>query len=388
LPAKLLHTADVLLDTCYAPLALAPALAQRRRTALRMVLQRMLKHAKDERADALLIAGGLFDGPWVTRDTIAFVRETFAAAAPLPIFIAPGQQDPFGSSSPYAAPWPENVVIFRKREWQSFPVPGAPVVVHGRAVLDGQPGPLDFSGLECPDDGRVHVALAHGWAGMLPAAALPNAVRFEPEQAAVDGLHYLALGGHHATMPLHGAGQVTAYYSGAPEPHNFEETGPHFFLQVSAEQGHGGRPQISVHPVASALTQFASYTLDCAQYYSADQLLRAIRGLAAEGVETLARVRLQGNPPVAVREELPGMHALAADAFAHLELSLPPAGASQLDALARENTSLGLFVQRLGKAVADAPTAQKKAQMTRALEAGVAAFRGEQEPLPSIEEAS
>jgi hypothetical protein len=388
LSAKLIHTADLLLDACYAGQGLSPALSRDRRARLREVLQRIVDYARANKADALLVAGGLFDAAWVTRETVAFARDVFAAAAPLPVFLAPGAADPLGPASPYAQPWPENVTVFSRREWQAVPVPGAPVVVHGRAAVEPLADRLDFSTLVCPDDGKAHVALAHGRASALPGEAATGPLQFNTDAVHVDGLHYLALGGHHATLPVHGMGGVTAYYSGAPEPHGFDETGPHFFLDITLEEGRGRAPQLSVHPVASASTQFGSYTLDCGKYFSLDQLVRGLRGLAAEGTDTLARVKLHGLVQPAVREGMGQLFELSQDAFSLLELTLPPASATHLEQLAKENTSLGIYVQRLLATAADAPTSERRAHVTRAIEAGVAAYRGEVEPLPQVEDLS
>lgn len=386
--AKLIHTADLLLDTCYAPLALSPALARQRRARLREVLQRIVEHAREVKADAILVAGGLFDSAWVTRETVAHARDLFAGVSPLPVFIAPGASDPLGPASPYAQPWPDNVTVFTRREWQAVPVPGAPVVIHGIAATEPLAERLDFSRLVCPDDGKIHVALAHARASSLPGDSATAPLRFETDAVQTDGLHYLALGGHHATLPVHGMVGITAYYSGAPEPHSYEESGPHFFLEVTAEEGRGRMPHLSVHPVASAATQFGSYTLDCGKYFSMDQMLRGLRGLATEGVETLARVKLHGLVQPAVRDGLNQLHELSADAFASLELTLPPVPPGHLDQLARENTSMGIYVQRLLLAANDAPSAQRRAQIMRALDAGVAAYRGEVEALPAVEDLS
>lgn len=386
MPTKLIHTADLLLDTCYASLALSPTMARKRRARLREVLQRIVAYTRDAKADALLIAGGLFDAAWVTRETVAFARDVFAGIAPVPVYITPGATDPIAPASPYAQPWPENVTIFSRDEWQSIAVPGAPVVIHGIAATEPLRERLDFSRLSCPDDGKAHVALAHGRAPSLPGEQAGGPLRFDTETLPAGGVHYLALGGHHATLPLHGVQGLTAYYSGAPEPHSYHESGPHFFLEVNIEEGRGRSPQISAHPVASAATQFGSYTLDCGKYFSTDQLLRALRGLAAEGVETLARVQLHGLVQPAVRDGLNQLYELSSDAFEQLHLALPTAPMEQMDQLSRENTSMGIFVQRMLQAASDAASAQRQAQVMRALEAGVAAYRGEAEPMPPVEE--
>ena len=80
---KIVHFADLHLDSAFAWLGATGDAARRRRQALRDVLRAIVKLARDEGADALFCGGDLYEGERVTQDTAAFLRDTFASLAPI-----------------------------------------------------------------------------------------------------------------------------------------------------------------------------------------------------------------------------------------------------------------------------------------------------------------
>ena len=73
---RILHFADLHLD---APFAWAgPETARLRRRNRRETLTRILQLADEERVDAVLCAGDLFEHERFTPDTVTFLRESFA----------------------------------------------------------------------------------------------------------------------------------------------------------------------------------------------------------------------------------------------------------------------------------------------------------------------
>src|SRR6185436_20063981 len=127
---RIVHTADIHLDMCFSPLGLPAGFGNRRRQSLRDVFRRVVRRAGEWPADALLIAGDLFEADRVSRDTIAFLVSEFRAIPQVPVFIAPGNHDPFTPASPYATEqWPKNVTIFRSASWESVPVHGGALTV-------------------------------------------------------------------------------------------------------------------------------------------------------------------------------------------------------------------------------------------------------------------
>src|SRR5688500_18645584 len=110
---KLIHTVALHLDCSFAAVGMRPGHGNRRRQGLREVFSAILRRAHEWPADAVLISGDLFEQERVTRDTLSFLREAFESIRPIPVFIAPGNQDPYTASSPYAVePWPANVYLF------------------------------------------------------------------------------------------------------------------------------------------------------------------------------------------------------------------------------------------------------------------------------------
>ena len=91
---RLIHTSDIHLDRSYSSEGFPPRLGNRRRQGLRQVFQKIMERASAWPADAVLIAGDLFDREYVSRDTVSFLHESFSRLAPIPIFIAPGNHDP------------------------------------------------------------------------------------------------------------------------------------------------------------------------------------------------------------------------------------------------------------------------------------------------------
>ena len=129
---KLIHTADIHLDASFAASGLPLGFGNRRRQALRRVFERILTRAQAWPADAVLIAGDLYDHRRISRDTIAFLREQFERIRPIPILIAPGNRDPFTPASPYASEaWPANVFIFGEPRWTAHELHHVPLTVHG-----------------------------------------------------------------------------------------------------------------------------------------------------------------------------------------------------------------------------------------------------------------
>ena len=97
---KLALIADVHLDAQFGQF---PAdVARRRRQAIRDTLSAAVARAISDGAEALLVAGDLYehDRISVSPDTRNFLRDQFAELHPVPVFIAPGNHDWLGPAEP------------------------------------------------------------------------------------------------------------------------------------------------------------------------------------------------------------------------------------------------------------------------------------------------
>ncbi len=388
---KLIHTADTHLDTLFAEPGMPADYGARRRRQLRECFAKLVTHALNTRADALLVAGDLYDAGRVTRDTVNFLREQFERAAPLPVLIAPGNRDPFTADSPYAVEsWPSNVVIFGDPEWRVWEARDIPLTVHGIGFADRDPSASDFMRLRVPRDGRIHAALAHGTAEghLSPPHAEPRGM-FSLAEIIQPGLNYVALGHAHIMRALAREPGMQAWYCGPPEGHGFDECGHTGFLEVVVEPAaDGGPPAVSISPMTTAGVFFSMETVDAsaagdAAAAAAEACERMLA--AAGGVPVAGRVRLTGAAPgetrAAIHAALEGLR----PRFAWLAVLDETALDANYGEFAREDTALGEFTRRTGDALADAADAERAALCGRAREIGVAALLGAPLDLPGLD---
>ncbi len=375
---RFIHTADVHLDVCFAALRMPARAANRRRQSLRDVFQGIVRRAIEWPADALLIAGDLFEHEHVTRDTAAFLREAFASMGSIPVFIAPGNHDPYMPSSPYASEtWPGNVVIFSKPEWTTHTILNGAAQIHGFGFDGFEISANPFGTLRLPDDGRVHVAVGHGTERAHQPPDGKSYAPFDAAAAATPGLAYLALGHFHDVTEIKGDFATVMYYSGAPESHGFNHPGMRHYLEVEIADG-----PAQVTRVPSARAVYASYELDCSALATAQQAIDRIRAWgAAAATPQIARVTLTGTCLPSVAAELAAIQDAVASDFEYLAIRDESVLAEDYDELARETSSLGTFVRRLNEEIADAPDPERRRMIARAREVGLAAYREQKLPI-------
>ena len=118
---KIIHAADFHLDSPFGGLPVEKARERRRES--RELVDRLTDLVRTEGAEVVLLAGDLFDGQRVFPETLERLKAALAAMG-CPVFIAPGNHDPYSPHSPYAGPvWPENVHFFRSEAMESMLLP-------------------------------------------------------------------------------------------------------------------------------------------------------------------------------------------------------------------------------------------------------------------------
>ncbi len=329
-------------------------------------------------ADAVLIAGDLFNLDHVERDTIAFLQAEFDALHPLPILIAPGECDPYVPHSPYAtASWPSNVTIFDQPQWTSRTFEGLKLIIHGVGRTQAEMPEHPFGSLElAAQEGWTQVALAHALERHCCAADRPVCVPFDAASADRDGLAYLALGHEHTMMPVPGGSNTVMYYSGSPEGHGFDDPGKRYYLEVEIEDA-----GVQVTPVPCASVLFGTHTLDCSGLDSVEQIIDAVRALAADADNSNSHasvVSLTGMVATELLVDMDQIQQHAASAFEGLRLMNNLEPLDDLDELAQGNTCLGVFIQRLSGEIADVPDDARLHFVRRARSLGLAAYRQQQ----------
>ncbi len=359
LAMRVLHCADLHLERAFPGLP-APWPEQRRQ-AIRDALRRIVALARDEKVDALTIAGDLYEDERARGETGAFLADTLGGA-PCPVLIAPGNHDFWHPGALYARQaWPANVHVFRTATPKAVTV--GPVRIFGAAHLQPKGQSNLLEGVRVPD-GSPAIALFHGAeVGQLPLEDAGKGDHSPFAEADVEraGFTYALLGHYHRP-------RVTdrLCYPGNPEPLTFGEAdgGGAALVDLAARP-----PRVTLHRVRTFAT--ADVTVDVTGCTHRDAVLDRVRAQLPAAPRTAVRVRCTGElaPTVAVSGRQVAA-ALGVDRCVAVDWAVRPA--LDLAVLLHAPDVRGEFVRALvDRPDADSPLVQ------RALAAGLRALAGE-----------
>jgi DNA repair exonuclease SbcCD nuclease subunit len=335
MPTTIVHTADLHLETVFPDVRGGNA----RRAALADAFERIVDLALARGADALTVGGDLYEAE---RAGPATARRIFSAFARFgkPVFVAPGNHDPFAARSLYARDdRPANVRVFADATWHAVAL-GERLTLYGFGHTPSEPGrPFAHATFDRPG---VRLALVHGSdEDRCPPGKRATAPFTAAEVRAAGAT--LALTGHYhgGSIVTDAAGPVLAY-PGSPEPIKFGERGAHGALVVTVHDG-----GVTVEPAPIARTQLRD--LDLALDGASDEgdviarLERAIDGL---GATDYVRLTLHGTVDAGTRVDCALLTARCGAALGALDLVDRTAGADYA-LLAREANVRGRAIAEL-----------------------------------------
>ncbi len=168
-------------------------------------------------ADALLIAGDVFDNARISDDVLNFFIGEMARAV-VPVVILPGNHDLYDSAtlyrrSPFDAA-PANLHIINGTHGQRLSLPHLTLDIWGRAMDSHTPSFRPLAGIPTERNGRWLVAMAHGHFHF-PDDTEERSSPIHPYEIAAAACDYMALG-HWERFEDVSQDGVTAYYSGSP----------------------------------------------------------------------------------------------------------------------------------------------------------------------------
>ena len=213
---KILHTADWHMD---APLREFNDIQRRELRAAMLALPGQIADlCIREGCDLCLICGDVFDGSWSREGYEAVYRAL--ERMEVPVFIAPGNHDPYRERSIWTAEqWPENVYLFRSPEITSFRVAELDCRIFGAAFTSEQSEPL-LQGFFAECGERYAILALHG-DPTNPASPYNPVTAAQIREAGID---YAALGHIHARGQFD-AGAGLCVWPGCPMGHGYDETG-------------------------------------------------------------------------------------------------------------------------------------------------------------------
>ena len=279
--------------------------------------RRAIDRAIEEKVDAVLVPGDLFDGEEVDAETVNYTIECVRAEGCPPVFIAPGNHDCYSRSNTYydngklaarqQPTWPEHVYIYQRPEFFAASIPELPgIELWGRCVhanVDSDERVL----LESPsaDPSRLQIALLHGSRDGFRKPGKRLTAPFSDSELFDTEFDYVALGHYHEPAELTDGNDVLrATYSGSTGALDRDETGEHGALLVELEidpsaRGAARRITTNVERIELDDRKLHGLEVDLTDCGSPDAALDRVRAaLDQSGVkrEDLVYCRLTGRP--------------------------------------------------------------------------------------------
>lgn len=299
---RFVHTADLHLDSPLRSLALRdPELAALIGDATRRALATIVDLCLEERVDALLIAGDLYDREQTSMKTARFLAGEMDRlhAAGVRVFIARGNHDSDSKITPELT-LPPNVTIFGARpESVEFVAGGLDVALHGISFARPQAPESLLPRYRRPVAGAVNIGVMH-----TSLDGAPGHDVYAPCAAAELhgwGYDYWALGHIHARSAPPGARCVVM--PGMPQGRDVNEAGPKTATLVTIDASR----RVALAERATSLAEFARVEADLSGAQDWEQAVAAIdRALAgararAASPHLVARLRLAGATAFAWR---------------------------------------------------------------------------------------
>jgi len=296
---KFVHSADWQLGARFAQFGTkAHALREARVQTLRMAVDM----AKRVEADAFLIAGDLFVDSQVDDTIVQTALGTFATAPGLPVFILPGNHDPYTGPGclwerSVFANKPNNVTVLTQAG--IYEVGGASLIA---SPLQQKVSTMDpsvkFAELaERVAADRIRIGITHG-ALAIPGKYQLNDFPISLDAATRANLDYVALG-HWHNHQVYDNGRLIM--SGTPEPDAFEQSGAGFV--TLAEITRRGTTPI-LEQISMATLQWESFGFDFLDPEQSRLSLTAKLGqLRPRADKSVVRVTLRGGASASALDE-------------------------------------------------------------------------------------
>ena len=291
---KILHTADVHLDSPLTSLALRDeSLRQNIQSSTRFAFVQIIDTALAENVDALLIAGDLYDGAQRSAKTAAFLTGQLERlrTAGIPVFYIKGNHDAENPITGEVA-LPDNVHIFDGRGGKQQ-LAGKDVWIHG-VSFSGKHAPDSLLGkFGAPVSGAINIAMLH--TSLAGAAGHDNYAPCSVAELSALGFDYWALGHIHKRQVHSEAPWVVM--PGIPQGRDIGEAGSKSATLLTIE-GKG----IAIDEVPTSVVTFLGHSIDVSGAENDDEIRQRIRsgihapieGLQA-GNDAILRLTLEGR---------------------------------------------------------------------------------------------
>lgn len=359
---KIIHTADLHIGRAL------PYLSNRaaaRRSEVLLTLQKICELCKSENADALIIAGDLFES---VCPEVSLAEQTFniLGNANLPVVICAGNHDCLLCDSPYfTQKLPENITVLTKET--PFVKINDQATVYGVSFYDYEMSMTAPPAL--PDESGINILALH--------ADLDTESRYNPINAdflSKCGADYVALGHIHKRSEIKQVGNTHFAYCGCPEGQGFDELSVCGVYSVNLEKG---SCKAEFLPTSKRVHAFEKIDItDCADNLEVCRTVEnALKEKFGENFAgNLYKIHLVGTKSFAVDTAF--ITESLSQSLYYVKLADKTSPKINLEVLAKEPTLKGIFVRRMIEKM-DTCNEKELPLYKQALKLGLEAFDGE-----------
>lgn len=269
---KILHTGD--LHLC-SPMLNMGVHANSRKGELLETFLNIIKLAKAENVNALLIAGDLFENSNPDEKTLNFISEEFEKISQIRVFIVLGNHD-------YALKhnFPPNVHLF-ENYIEKISVENADI--YGVSFDEEHCNRCVIEGFTAENTENINILLVHG---DNQKKSIYNPIT--EENIKYSNMDYVALGHVHSHGGFETAGSTTYAYCGIPEGRGFDECGEKGVIIAEVGKGYANCKFV---PVCGR--KFICKNVDISEEEDNFQMAQKI-ATSLEGTENAYRITLTG----------------------------------------------------------------------------------------------
>lgn len=249
---------------------------------IRDTFSAVIEQAKKQNVDCLFIAGDLFHRQPLVKD-LKEVNYLFSTIPYVRVVLIAGNHDRIRKNSAVLSfTWSPNVTFLDSEELTSVYFEDINTEVWGFSYHSAEIREAKLNGLEAPDDGRIHILLAHG--------GDVNHVPIDRNDLAAAGFSYAALGHIHKPEILTDRRMA---YCGSPEPLDKTETGDHGIL--CGEIHPLSRQLTSLEFIPMARLRYIPLNVNVTPATTNTELYSKItRSVESRGAEHIYRFRIRG----------------------------------------------------------------------------------------------
>ncbi len=362
---KIIHTADIHLGS-------ARTGVKNGKTEIENTFFRIIKICETEKVDFLLIAGDLFDSPFVDTKDAEKIIFMMAQIPETVIAISAGNHDPACPGSVYTKHrFPENVVVFQSfAEHIDFPQKN--VRLWGAGFTDKFENIPLIGGFEVPSSSFINIGVLHG-----DLVAEGSTSAYNPINSSLiekSSFDYLALGHIHKRSDIKKLGKTCFSYCGCPDGMGFDETGSHGIYI-----GTIGIGVCELEYMELSSRKYVCESIDISgcenSFAAADKIVTQIKEVYGENyLRNLYRIALTGLVSADTLIDAVQIETILADSLTYIKVSdNTETDISDISKIANETSLRGIFAKKMLNKI-DSAESDTKELYKNALKLGLKAF--------------